>query len=914
MTSAAHDPTRFAEPLARYLATSHGAATAGGAASVTIRCAWPEAHANGDAHPSMRVDLVGGVWRCDPCGKGGGALELVGALEKCDAKRALEILGIPPLQERGEAAGGAGAAAPARTRSGGKKKSIAQLREIQGRYIAALFGEEHERAPHADEVLAWLSAHWRVERATLELYAVGLGPLARGSPMIVAADAPRTVETWSLAVGSTDARAQLRGIKIYRPRWKEFGLDPNLKAIAEIGSTPGLVGGHLLPTTGSFAGAAGKVVIVTGGEKDALVVSAALERIAPGRYVVVANARGEGGWGGKTADDPARELAGAVLAARPAQVVIVLDVNEADRGTPACAAAFARAGAAPALVRAIAWPDVFSAMHPKGGAAQFLLNYPTSSSDRDPDPTARAVALSNLIATAPEAVPAAVASLDSIEIRTSDLGNALRLVAAHGDRVRFCPRWGKWLVWDKRRWRIDDTHEIDRIAQRTIAALHLEAAKSKDSDERKELGRHALNSESRRALSSMIDLAARQAAIVAQPDDFDADPWLFNAANGTVNLRTGELRPHRPEDMITKLAQPVATDHRARAPIPYDPAAECPVWLNFLAKTFDAKEDLISFLQRAIGYSLTGSIREQVIFILHGTGANGKSTFLDTIRALLGEYSQVADFSSFAERDKETVRNDLADLAGARLVTASETKDQQKLDDAVVKKLTGGDPIKSRFLFCEYFVYTPTFKIFLATNHRPTVRGGEHAIWRRIRLIPFNVTFADADQDRELPKKLQKELAGVLSWAVRGCLDWQRQGLGTARDILAATEEYRQDMDVVARWKSDRCVEVPDVRVGIKDLYGDYTKWCEENGDTANAQKWFSTRLSEKGFKKVKSMGIMFFVGLTIRKSREGEGGLEDFRKGPITHAHLNDLPENPPSPSLPPWTENPPRQGGLPL
>jgi P4 family phage/plasmid primase-like protien len=467
---------------------------------------------------------------------------------------------------------------------------------------------------------------------------------------------------------------------------------------------------------------------------------------------------------------------------------------------------------------------------------------------------------------------------DSIP-NSTDLGNAQRLVARFGDRIRYVAPAGRWFIYDGSRWVRDETNAMQGLVKKTIQGLFKEAAKINDPERRKAAFKQAMASESARAIKAMVQLAQGEDGMAVLPSVFDTDPWLLTVANGTLDLRSGDLRPHNAGDLITKAT-----------PIHYDPDADCPRWLAFLESIFAEKSELIKFVQRAVGYSLTGSIREQVVFFLYGTGANGKSTFLDVFRALVGDYGQTADFSSFIEKDKEVVRNDLADLAGSRLVTAAETKQGQRLDEAVIKKLTGGDPIKARFLFREHFTYSPTFKLWLATNHRPVIRGGEHAIWRRIRLVPFEVTFEPAQQDPELANKLREELPGILAWAVRGCLDWQQNGLASPAIVQAATEEYREEMDTVAVFKKEKLVEEAGKEITSKALYEAYCSWAQENGETPQEMRWFGRHLNDKGLKSYKKGGVKIYRNLTLRlndPNKVTQSGLMDsMDSSPNKHTH----------------------------
>jgi P4 family phage/plasmid primase-like protien len=308
----------------------------------------------------------------------------------------------------------------------------------------------------------------------------------------------------------------------------------------------------------------------------------------------------------------------------------------------------------------------------------------------------------------------------------TDLGNAERLIAWHGFDLRYVSAWDRWLVWDGRRWRTDDTGEVQRRAKRTVRAMYAMAAESASDQERRGIAAWAMRSEAEARIRAMVSLARTESGVQVLPSDLDINPWLFNVENGTVDLRTGELRPHRRRDLITKLT-----------PVRFGRDTECPTWLSFLDQILGGDRDLVTFLQRVVGYSLTGSTAEQILLLLYGTGANGKSTFLNVLKEVLGEYAAQIDFASLLVQRQDSVRNDLARLAGARMVTGIEAEEGRRFSEVVVKQLTGGDPITARFLFREHFEFTPQFTLWLAANHKPTVRGTDYAIWRRMRLIPL---------------------------------------------------------------------------------------------------------------------------------------------------------------------------------
>lgn len=451
--------------------------------------------------------------------------------------------------------------------------------------------------------------------------------------------------------------------------------------------------------------------------------------------------------------------------------------------------------------------------------------------------------------------------------KCTDLGNARRLVRNHGRDIRYCHIWGKWLAWNDRRWEVDENGEIMRRAKETSISIYREVARAANEDERKTMARWALASEAASRMKAMIELAQSEPGIPVAPGELDADDWILNVKNGILDLRTGKLLPHAREAMLTKLA-----------PVEYAPETTCPVWLAFLERIMDGNQELISFLQRAVGYALTGDTREEVIFLLYGTGANGKSTFLETMQGLLGDYARQADFSTFLLKQNETVRNDLARLAGVRLVSAIELEAGKRLSESVVKQVTGRDTVTARFLFREYFEYRPKMKIFLACNHKPVIKGNDHAIWRRIRLIPFNVTIPDEEQDKDLDRKLRTELPGIFAWAVQGCLDWQEHGLGTPGAVQDATEEYREEMDVLGEFLVRRCLVGDGLRAFSSDLYRAYLDWAQDTGiRKPMSQTMFGSRLSERGFTRKKSTGGNYaWLGIGVKSAYVDDGSEAD--------------------------------------
>lgn len=483
--------------------------------------------------------------------------------------------------------------------------------------------------------------------------------------------------------------------------------------------------------------------------------------------------------------------------------------------------------------------------------------------------------------------------------RYTDVGNSLRLVEAHGNDLRWVPQWATWLVWDGQRWARDHVGQAVQRAKDVAAQLVVEAANETDPDKRKAALKAAATSESAGRIEAMLRMASTEPGIPVLPDHLDANPWQLNVAPGTIDLRTGELRPHARQDHITKLAN-----------IDYQPDATAPTFEAFLERVVP-DPDVRNFLQEAVGYALTGDVSEQVMFFLHGSGANGKSTFLEAIQAMLGEYAKSAEPDLLLARN-ETHPTGVADLQGARLVVSSEIEEGRRLAEATVKQLTGGDRIKARYMRQDFFEFTPTHKLFIAANHRPIIRGTDHAIWRRIRLVPFEVVIPPEERDRHLGQRLQAELPGILRWAVEGCLRWQQRGLSAPDAVMAATNEYRREMDVLGAFLDDQCVAGNTRWVMAGDLYHAYQQWCGDNGERAQSQRALGLLLSERGFENRKHgpnrRAAWFGIGLRTldeplgtlerngdaaqtSRSQPQEEPLEPLEpfidlKAPYTHAH----------------------------
>jgi putative DNA primase/helicase len=446
------------------------------------------------------------------------------------------------------------------------------------------------------------------------------------------------------------------------------------------------------------------------------------------------------------------------------------------------------------------------------------------------------------------------------EYPLTDYGNAERLVKCHGANLRYCEAWGKWLVWDDSRWAVDRTGEVMRRAKFTVRAAIREAADIDDDTKRQAYLKHLLKSESERALRAMIALAQSEPGIPVVPEELDTHPMLLNCKNGTLDLTTGELREHRREDLLTKMV-----------PVEYDPNAECPTVDRFIADIFGNDPEMVAYIWRALGYALTGSVKERVMFILWGAkGNNGKTTLLELLADVLSDYSAKVRADTLMIKRGDSIPNDIARLKGARFVFSSEGEENRRLAEALVKEITGGDTITARFMRAEWFDFKPEFKLFFATNHKPVIRGTDNAIWKRLHLIPFEERFVENPEpgehpiDKDLPAKLRAELPGFLARMVRGCMEWQEKGLCPPVKVQAATAEYRAEMDVLADWIAECCVVTPKAKAAPTPLYESYSKWCVAAGETPMNLTSFSLRMQDRGFEAKRVKGKRFYRGIGL--------------------------------------------------
>ncbi|MBN98160.1 MAG: hypothetical protein CME16_02755 [Gemmatimonadetes bacterium] len=435
----------------------------------------------------------------------------------------------------------------------------------------------------------------------------------------------------------------------------------------------------------------------------------------------------------------------------------------------------------------------------------------------------------------------------------TELGNARRLVDKLDGNARYETAAKTWFVWDGRCWQRDIEGHVARQAKQVVDELLSTAKLSNDPETIKRRVNFAHKSQSSPRISGMIELAKTEPGIPISFSAFDRQPHLLNVANGMIDLRSGELLPHDREAFATHI---IDTE--------YAPEAACPIFDRFVDDILVHDKELAEYVQRAAGYTATGETREQCLFFLIGEGANGKSTLLNTLREVLGPYGKHTPTETLVAKTG-AASNDLARLAGSRLVTASEANADQRLADGLLKQITGDEPIVARFLFKEFIEFRPTFKVWLATNQLPHVNGNDSAIWRRLRIIPFNRNFTVEEQDRELGHRLEAEKPGILAWLVRGAMDWYENGLQTPKAVAEATAGYRSEMDTVGQFIEERCEAVSNAAISSSSLYETYRKHCNDTGRSPVSQTMFGRTLSGKGFRAEKrGGGIKYRLGLKL--------------------------------------------------
>jgi putative DNA primase/helicase len=433
------------------------------------------------------------------------------------------------------------------------------------------------------------------------------------------------------------------------------------------------------------------------------------------------------------------------------------------------------------------------------------------------------------------------------------------MMREHGKDIRYIQAWKKWLVWNGRQWVSDDGCLIHERGLKMIHGIYDELLTTRDYRDQMEIEKYAMQAEAVRRRKAFIEAASWIPDLNLHTGDVDKDPWLFNVKNGTVDLRAGEFREQRREDFITKMAN-----------VDFDENAECPTWRQFIREIMGCNASLVYFLQCAAGMVLTGDTSEQTMFILFGSGANGKSTFLNTLMKVLGDYSIATPTETFMKKTGEQISNDIARLRGMRLVTTTEAEQGKRLSEPLIKQITGNDALTARFLYGEFFDFVPTFKVFMATNHKPMIKGTDYGIWRRIKLIPFLTTITPDRQDKHLEEKLLAERSGILNWLIEGAREWQAKGLIAPKEVSLATEEYRSEMDVLGNFIKECCVQLPGVQIRVRELFKAYQDWCEDNNEKAFSERYFSLRLKELGVERTRTSEARFWKGIALKADASG--------------------------------------------
>jgi putative DNA primase/helicase len=433
----------------------------------------------------------------------------------------------------------------------------------------------------------------------------------------------------------------------------------------------------------------------------------------------------------------------------------------------------------------------------------------------------------------------------------TDEALALRFADTHVNHLRYVAVWGRWLSFDGARWQFDETLAAFDNARKICREVAAECNTKKT----------AAALAAAKTVAAVVNLARADRRLAATVDQWDTDPWLLNTPGGVVDLRNGQSRLHRPDDYMTKITG-------------ISPDASCPIptWLQFLDRITARNSDLIAYLKRITGYALTGHNREHALFFLYGTGANGKSTFINVLICCAGGYHRTAPIETFTDSQNDRHPTDLAGLRGARLVTAVETEEGRRWAESRIKTLTGGDRIAARFMRQDFFEFIPQFKLLIAGNHKPGLRSVDEAIRRRLHLIPFAVTIPAAERDLNLLDKLTGELPGIFAWVIEGCLEWQRHGLQPPEAVTTATETYLSQEDSFAGWLDDRCLCEPDAWENATALFKSWKVWAEDAGERVGTQKGFSGRLGDRGFAPKRSKSGRGFLGIRLISGVQADG------------------------------------------
>ena len=453
-----------------------------------------------------------------------------------------------------------------------------------------------------------------------------------------------------------------------------------------------------------------------------------------------------------------------------------------------------------------------------------------------------------------------------LEFSPSEVGFAERFVGYWGETTRYDASRGTWMLWAGTHWTPDNRDSVVgqmiKVAKYIINVEVLALRSDSENDEdyyamsARARKKDAIQLHTYRTISQSLKLARALPGMTTLVSEYDADPMAFNCQSGVIDLKTGLVTPHNSRQLLTKIS-PVRLGL---------PSENCPRWMQFLDEIMCGDQELVAYLQRLVGYILSGRMDEQCFFLFYGGGANGKSTFINVVKHLMGAYGHQVDFTTFMDMNRgASPRNDLAALVGKRFVVSPEGMQGKALDEPVVKQFTGGDAMSVRFLNKEFFEFNPVGKIVLASNHLPVIKGTDHGIWRRMRLVPFLAKFDKANADQELTAKLIAEAPAILSWAVEGTQLWVKHGLGIPSAVSAATMNYRSSMDIFQTFLDERCHIGAGLKIGSQAFYDSYTNWCASAGiRIPMKQSAFKQRLEERGFalKKEASCNVWLGIGL----------------------------------------------------
>jgi putative DNA primase/helicase len=430
----------------------------------------------------------------------------------------------------------------------------------------------------------------------------------------------------------------------------------------------------------------------------------------------------------------------------------------------------------------------------------------------------------------------------------SDEYLAIHFANKHAHELRHVAKWSRWMVYDGVRWQFDEKLKVFTYARKLCRAV---AKTANDPKVRKQIA-------SAKTVGAAVSLARSDQRIAATVDQWDTDPWLLNTPGGVVDLRTGKMREHRPDDYMTKCT--AVTPH-----------GDCPRFKQFFAEVTGNDREMMEYMQRVDGYSLTGLTKEHSFFFYYGTGRNGKGVKLNTTGGILADYHQAAPLETFVSQQSRH-ETELAMLMGARVVTVGETEAGKRWTESKIKTLTGGDPISARFMRQDFFTYTPTYKLHISGNHRPGLNSVNVAIASRVKLLPFEITIPEEKRDQDLTEKLKAEWPGILAWMIEGCVEWQRVGLNTPAKVREAVQAYINDEDKLGLWISE-CVDTtkPNEYSSSTDLFASWKEWADENGEYIGSMTKLVNALQDHGYRRGRSTkgDSNGFYGMTVRGFNE---------------------------------------------